>query len=149
MLVLGSFPSAASLAAGQYYAHKQNAFWLLMGVLFAAGIDLPYAERVARLHAHGIAVWDVLGHCRRAGSLDANIERSSEQPNDFARLFVAQPQLRRIALNGKKAAECLARHAAATVPAHCSVRLLPSTSAANATWSFDRKLRAWRAALLG
>ena len=32
-LILGSFPSPASLAAGQYYAHKQNQFWRVMDAI--------------------------------------------------------------------------------------------------------------------
>jgi G:T/U-mismatch repair DNA glycosylase len=56
-------PGAASLAARQYYAQPHNAFWRIMGELFGAGPDVPYAARADRLRASGIALWDV---CREA-----------------------------------------------------------------------------------
>ena len=68
-------PSVASLAKQQYYGHPQNAFWPIMGRLFGAGPELPYAERRRILCAQGVAVWDVLRECQRQGSFDAAIER--------------------------------------------------------------------------
>src|SRR5689334_13494704 len=85
ILVLGSFPGAASLAAAQYYAHPRNQFWPLVSHL--AGEDLaalPYAARLPRLLAHGFGLWDVLGACEREGSLDSAIRKPAA--NDFERL---------------------------------------------------------------
>ena len=31
LLVLGSLPGDASIRQGEYYAHRGNAFWMLMG----------------------------------------------------------------------------------------------------------------------
>ncbi|MCK2125050.1 DNA-deoxyinosine glycosylase, partial [Pseudomonas sp. PNPG3] len=74
ILVLGSFPGAASLAAGQYYAHPRNQFWRLISAVVGEDLaTLPYAERLPRLLAHGVGLWDVLGECEREGSLDSNI----------------------------------------------------------------------------
>ena len=62
VLVLGSMPGAASLARTEYYGHPRNAFWPIMGALFGAGPELPYAERTARLTAAGVQcelhLWD-------------------------------------------------------------------------------------------
>ena len=56
LLILGSMPGKASLAAREYYAHKQNAFWRIMGELVGAGPGFPYEARLARLTASGIAL---------------------------------------------------------------------------------------------
>lgn len=145
ILILGSMPGIASLQAGQYYAHPRNAFWPIMAALFGARPDLPYTERVARLMARGVAVWDVLQLCEREGSLDANIR--AEVPNDFAAFFSAHPGLRTVALNGGKAAASFRKHAARHLPEGAALHALPSTSPAHAARSFAAKCEIWRAAL--
>lgn len=142
LVVLGSFPGAASLAARQYYAHPRNQFWPLLAALW--GVDLPalpYAQRLAVLRERGLGLWDVYASCRREGSLDTAIEAAV--PNDLASLRRRAPGLRAIAHNGGESARFMRATAALGVP----VMRLPSTSPANAGWSFDRKLAAWRAAI--
>jgi double-stranded uracil-DNA glycosylase len=146
ILILGSMPGVASLEAGQYYAHPRNAFWPIMGALFGAGPDLPYAERVVWLMASGVAVWDVLQACEREGSLDSNIR--SEVSNDFAAFFRTHPSIRRIGLNGGKAAGAFRKHAARQGPPLAEIVTLPSTSPAHAARSVDMKCALWKAALL-
>lgn len=144
VLILGSMPGARSLAMQEYYAHPQNRFWPIMGQLFEAGPGLQYAERVARLQSCGIAVWDVLRHCEREGSLDTRIRPASEVANDFAAFFAAHTALTAVFFNGRKAEEAFRRHVAGQGiggPGHRSV--LPSTSPANASQSFERRLLAW------
>lgn len=141
LVVLGSFPGGASLAAGQYYAHPRNQFWPLLSALW--GVDLralPYAERLGAMRDRGVGLWDVYAHCRREGSLDTAIEDA--QLNDLAGLRSRAPGLAAIAHNGGESARSM-RHTAALGVA---VVRLPSTSPANASWSFERKLAAWRAA---
>jgi len=146
VLVLGTMPSAASLAAGEYYAHPRNAFWGVMGALFGFDARAPYAERCAALRAAGVALWDVLGACRREGSLDTAIEPETVVVNDFAGFFGAHPEVARVVFNGGKAAELFRRHVpAAAVPARVAERRqLPSTSPTNARLRFADKLEAWR-----
>ena len=146
ILILGSMPGVASLEAGEYYAHPRNAFWPIMGALFGAGPHLPYAERVTALKTSGIAVWDVLQACERQGSLDSNIR--AEVTNDFAAFFAAHPAIRRIGLNGGKAAASFRKYAAHRLLANAEVHVLPSTSPAHAARSFEVKCDLWRAALL-
>lgn len=146
-LILGSMPGVASLEAGQYYAHGRNAFWPIMGELFGAGPEKPYAERQAILMENGVAVWDVLQLCRREGSLDANIK--AEVANDFSDFFATHPKIRRIALNGGKAATSFDKYAAVYSPAGAVSTAVPSTSPAYASMTFERKCELWRAALLG
>jgi double-stranded uracil-DNA glycosylase len=146
ILILGSLPGQMSLQRGEYYAQPQNAFWRIMGVLFDAGPDLPYAERTRRLIARGVAVWDVCASARRSGSLDASIASKSVVPNDFAGFFAAHPRIELIGLNGAAAAELYERHVEGNLaPARSRVRRerLPSTSPAHASKTFDEKLAAW------
>lgn len=141
LLVLGSFPGVASLAAGQYYAHPRNQFWPLVGALW--GVDLPamtYPARLAELRRRGLGLWDVYARCRREGSLDSAIEDA--EYNDLAGLRRRAPALRAIAHNGGESARAMRFTRALGLP----VLSLPSTSPANASWSFERKLAAWRAA---
>ena len=140
LLVLGSFPGVASLAAQQYYAHPRNHFWPLLSTLWGEDLlALAYARRLQRLRAHGLGLWDVYGACRRDGSLDSAIE--SAQANDLAGLAARLPALRAIAHNGGESARSMRLTRVLGVPVH----RLPSTSPANASWSFERKLAAWRA----
>lgn len=143
VLILGSMPGAASLAAGEYYAHPRNAFWPIMGALFGAGPELSYAQRTAILTARQVAVWDVLQACVRPGSLDADI--SDEVPNDFASFFAAHPHITHVLLNGGKAAVSFKRYAAAQCPAVAVP--VPSTSPAHAAMGLDRKCALWREAI--
>jgi hypoxanthine-DNA glycosylase len=138
-LILGSFPGVASLAATQYYAHPRNQFWRLVGAALGEPLqELRYDDRLARLVAHGIGLWDVLGACEREGSLDSAIRHAS--PNDFAEFRTRFPALRRVCFNGKTSG----RFAPVIGAAGYATRVLPSSSAANAMLSFDQKLRLWR-----
>ncbi|KQU81495.1 MULTISPECIES: DNA-deoxyinosine glycosylase [unclassified Rhizobacter] len=141
LVVLGSFPGVASLQAGQYYAHPRNHFWPILSALWNEDLRaLPYVERIDRLREHGLGLWDVYAHCRREGSLDSAIEDA--QYNDLAGLKHLAPGLQGIAHNGGESARAMRFTATLGV----TVTRLPSTSPANASWSFERKLAAWRAA---
>lgn len=147
VLILGSMPGAESLRRRQYYAHPHNQFWPIMGALFGATRELPYAERVGRLLDHRVAVWDVLRHCRRAGSLDSAIRRDSEAINDFARFFARHPAIRAVFFNGAKSENVFARAVRDGLgPRARELRYarLPSTSPAHAGVPRGAKLRAWR-----
>ena len=138
-LILGSLPGEASLRAQRYYAHPRNQFWRLLGA--AIGEDLAamtYEDRIARLAARGIALWDVVGEARRQGSLDGAIRAVT--PNLLADYVASHPQLEAIAFNGSTAAR-LGRMALAGLG---GVRLidLPSSSPAY-TIPFADKLAAW------
>jgi hypoxanthine-DNA glycosylase len=141
LLVLGSFPGEASLAALQYYAHPRNQFWPILSAIW--GLDLralPYRARLAEVRRRGLGIWDVYASCRRAGSLDTAIEDAVL--NDFASLRRRAPRLHTVAHNGSESARTM-RHMEAL---GFEVLRLPSTSPANASWSFERKLAAWQAA---
>jgi hypoxanthine-DNA glycosylase len=146
LLVLGSFPGVASLRAQQYYGHPQNQFWKIVTTLLAPDaakvLALPYAERAQWLLDQGVGLWDVYAACEREGSLDANIQNA--QPNDLQSLRTLCPALLAIAHNGGESFKHAKRSQALGLP----VYRLPSTSPANAAWSFERKLTAWREVFL-
>jgi len=140
LVILGSFPGAASLQAQQYYGHPRNHFWPLLSAIW--GVDLaalPYRRRLTELRRRGLGLWDVYANCRREGSLDQAIEAA--EFNDLASLRRRAPGLRLVAHNGGESARAMRRIRELGLP----VQRLPSSSPANASWSFERKLDAWRA----
>ncbi len=142
VLILGSFPSTASLAAQQYYAHPQNQFWRILGAVLDLPLkELGYADRIAAVQAAGIAIWDVFASCERAGSLDTAIRDAV--PNPLAAVQESAPALRRICFNGRMAARRIREVEAMGFKA----LILPSTSPAHAGMSFAEKLAHWRTAL--
>jgi hypoxanthine-DNA glycosylase len=141
-LILGSFPSAQSLAAGQYYANPRNAFWSITGELLGFDPAGPYDSRLLALQSRGVALWDVLHACRRAGSSDSAIEPKSLAVNDFGELFDRYSTITAVYFNGAKAADLF--HRLVRAPDRIQYRRLPSTSPAHAVGR-DVKLAAWRA----
>jgi hypoxanthine-DNA glycosylase len=148
LLILGSMPGTASLAAGQYYAHPRNLFWSIMGELLGAAPTLTYQERTDILTSQGIAVWDVLKSCSRSGSLDAAISKSSMVSNDFSDFLSSYPQITAIFFNGGTAEQCFLKYVCATLKQKTlHLQLLPSTSPAHAALSYAQKLESWRVIL--
>ncbi len=138
VLILGSFPSEASLAARQYYAHPRNHFWPILGaVLGEALAELPYDQRLARVRAHKLGIWDTIVACERAGSLDTAI-RNAER-GEIARVRRVARGLKAVCFNGKTAG----RASAAWRDAGYATLVLPSTSPAY-TLPVADKLAAWR-----
>lgn len=139
VLILGSLPGEASLAAGQYYAHPRNQFWPLLGSLLQLDLPaLPYTQRLECLLQHGIGLWDVIAEARRRGSLDTAIRDS--QHNDLQQLLASLPKLELVAFNGKTAGKQAPSVAASGV----ATLILPSSSPA-LTLPFASKQAAWQA----
>lgn len=139
VLVLGSFPGAASLAAGQYYAHPRNQFWPLISAVLKEDLAaLPYAERLPRLLAHHAGLWDVLAGCEREGSLDSAIRKPAA--NDFERLRAVCPKLETVGFNGQASGKFAPQFAEAGY----RTVVLPSSSPAHMAMTFEQKLAVWR-----
>jgi len=143
VLILGSFPGGRSLQMQQYYAHPQNQFWKILQAIWPSStLDMgtsSYEKRSAWLLERGLGLWDVYAACEREGSLDSAIRNATV--NDIANLHL--PRLLAIAHNGGESF----KHARHTRALGVPVYPLPSTSPANARWSFERKLAAWRAVM--
>ncbi len=103
LLILGSLPGDASLAAQRYYAHPSNQFWPLLGKAIGEELAaLGYDDRLGRLAARGIALWDVVADASRRGSLDGAIR--SPRANPLAAFVAGHSNLRAVAFNGRTAA---------------------------------------------
>ncbi len=138
LLVLGSFPGEASLAAGRYYAHPRNQFWpILARALGEPLVDWPFERRYRAVIDAGFAIWDVYAGCRREGSLDSSIRDAAE--NDFESLLCRAPRLRAVLFNGRTAGRYEAWFAARGL----TTRVLPSTSPAYAGMSAAEKGERW------
>ena len=151
VLILGSMPGEMSLRMQQYYAHPRNHFWPIIEELTGVPARAPYPERVERLEETGIALWDSLKYCVRPGSLDASIIAGTEEPNEIPALLMAQPTIRAVYFNGKKSEQVFRKHVLPAIPADVLYRLdligLPSTSPANASFTYEQKLARWRVVL--
>ena len=140
ILILGSFPSIASLEKQQYYGHRQNHFWKILGSILNEPLyNLSYAQRIPLILKNKIGIWDVYQQCVREGSLDVNIRRG--KLNDFTLLKKQCPHLKKIIFNGTTAGKFM-KHVPIDVPKH----IAPSTSPAN-TMRFEEKVERWRGIL--
>ncbi|MCA1322852.1 DNA-deoxyinosine glycosylase [Herbaspirillum sp. alder98] len=143
VLILGSLPGAASLAASQYYGHPRNNFWRLVGEVI--GVDLvamDYETRLSTVLAHQIGLWDVIANARRTGSLDSEIRDHTQ--NDLLTLIDTLPALKTIAFNGGTAAK-IGLKALGERAGEYRIISLPSSSPAHASLSYDQKLTSWQA----
>ncbi|QCP48686.1 DNA-deoxyinosine glycosylase [Trinickia violacea] len=143
VLVLGSLPGEVSLAQNQYYAHKQNRFWHLMGDVIGEPLpSMGYEARLQALLDHRVGLWDVIAKARREGSLDSRIR--DHAANDLAALVAALPNLAAVVFNGGTAAK-IGMQALADSRISLDLIKLPSSSPAYAAVPYAEKLRAWEA----
>ena len=145
LIILGSMPGVESLRQNKYYAHPRKSFWPIMLALLEAQAD-TYEQRTQLLERSGIAVWDVLQSCQRTGSLDASIQQSSMQANDFNSLFSTYSGIRAVFFNGAAAEKFYKRKVLTGLDArfdHLVYLRLPSTSPAHASMTQEQKKVAW------
>jgi hypoxanthine-DNA glycosylase len=140
ILILGTIPSDLSLKTGEYYANTKNQFWKIIFKLFNNGkTEYSYKNKTELLLKNRIGLWDVLLRAERAGSIDSNIQ--NEEFNDFNKLFRDYGKIKTVIFNGQKAAEFF--RAINVIHVDKNYHILPSTSSANTSKSFDKKLNYW------
>ena len=139
ILILGSFPSVKSREQGFFYGHPQNRFWRVTAAVFDEPVPMTVPARRDFLLRNGIALWDVIAACEISGSSDASIRGAV--PNDLRPILETAP-IREIFVNGQTAARLYRVHCQAVTGRPAAV--LPSTSPANAAWSLERLIEAWR-----
>ena len=139
ILILGSFPSVKSRSDGFYYGHPQNRFWRMLAAVFGEGIPTNIADKRAMLLRHHIALWDVIAICDIEGSSDASVK--NPVPVDIS-VITNSAHIEKVICNGNLAYKLYQRHLEAVVglPAH----VMPSTSPANASYSLDKLIAAWK-----
>ena len=138
ILILGSFPSVKSRAMAYFYGHPQNRFWRVVAALYEDDIPLTVEERRAFLLRHHIALWDVIASCTIVGSSDSSIRDAV--PNDIRPILAGAP-IHRIYTNGQTSFRLYRKYILPEIGREAIC--LPSTSPANAAWSFDRLLSVW------
>ena len=131
ILILGSFPSVKSREIMFYYGHPQNRFWRVLAAVYNADVPQNIDEKTRFLLKHHIALWDVLASC----------EIKNAVPNDLS-VILSRADIRRIYTNGKTSEKYYKRFSE-EITGRGSV-CLPSTSPANAVWSLDRLIGAWK-----
>lgn len=138
VLILGSFPSVRSREANFFYGHPKNRFWRIIAELYGYPLPESIEEKKELILSNGLALWDSIACCDITGSSDSSIRNA--EPNDIS-IITENSQIERIYTNGKKSHELYVKYIepAIGIKAEC----LPSTSPANAQWTFDRLLKAW------
>ncbi|MCI9065789.1 MAG: DNA-deoxyinosine glycosylase [Lachnospiraceae bacterium] len=139
VLILGSFPSVKSREQQFFYGHKQNRFWRVMAQVLDCPVPVSIEQKREMLLSHHIAVWDVIAGCEITGSSDASIRNVT--PNDLSEILTCA-DIREIYTNGGKAGQLYKKY---IYPANGREAVtLPSTSPANAGYSLEKLVEAWR-----
>ncbi|MDE7478866.1 MAG: DNA-deoxyinosine glycosylase [Lachnospiraceae bacterium] len=146
ILILGSMPSVKSREQQFYYGHPQNRFWKVLSAVLEESPPKTIDEKKAFLLNHHIALWDVIASCDIIGSSDSSIK--NVKANDM-HLILEQADIKTIFLNGGKADEFFKKYCMQNIQDNKPALVkLPSTSPANAAWSFDRLTKAWGDAVM-
>ena len=130
VLLLGSIPSPKSREVGFFYGHPQNRFWRVLAAVLSEEVPVSIEDKRAMCLRHHVALWDTIAKCDIAGASDTSIRNA--EPNDIGKLLGKSAQLYRKLIEPKTG-----------VP----ITQLPSTSPANAAWSLERLIEAYRVIL--
>ena len=143
ILILGSMPGVKSLEEQQYYAHPQNRFWKLMGIICNEPnlFKFDYNIKLKTLLKNNIALWDTIKSCKRDGSLDSDIQ--NEIPNDIRKLLKKYPNIKTICLNGNKSYSAFKKYFPDFLEKY-NCHKMPSTSPANARYSLNKLINEWK-----
>ena len=135
ILILGSFPSVRSREEGFFYGHPRNRFWSVLAAVYGEDIPVGIDGKRAFLLKHRIALWDVISSCEIKNSADGSVRGAVA--NDLSLIFETA-DIKRVYTNGKLAYSLYEKHI------DKNAVYLPSTSPANAAWSIERLIDAWR-----
>lgn len=139
ILILGTFPSVKSRQAEFFYGNEKNRFWKVISTVFCCPIPKTVKEKTELLLTHNIALWDVIANCSIEGSSDSSIK--DVKPNDLGKILNVC-NIKRIFANGKTAEKLYNRYLKQSTG--MKITALPSTSPANASFSLERLVCAWK-----
>ncbi len=138
ILILGSFPSVKSRETAFFYGHPQNRFWRVLAAVFDCDVPKTVEQKKKLVFDNGLALWDVIGGCDVQGSSDSTIKNTV--PNDLS-VILDNADIKMIFANGRTAEKYYNKY---TKPiTGIDIECLPSTSPANAAWSFERLTESW------
>lgn len=143
ILILGSFPSVKSREVNFFYGHPQNRFWKVLAAVYNEKLPESTDEKKVFLLKNHIAVWDVIKSCDIEGSSDSSIK--NVVPNNLSEIL-NQAQIKNIYVNGKKAEQLYKKYIEKTI--NKKAICLPSTSPANAAWTLEKLIDAWKEKLI-
>ena len=138
-LILGSFPSVKSREAAFFYGHPQNRFWVVAATVLGCPKPETVEEKKKMILENHLAMWDVIESCDIEGSADSTIRNVTA--NDLS-VILENSKVERIIVNGKTAEKHYNKYTypKTGIKAIC----LPSTSPANAAWSIEKLVDAWK-----
>lgn len=139
ILILGSFPSVKSREQSFFYGHPQNRFWKVVSGIFGSCEPKSIDEKRRFLLSHGIALWDVIASCEIIGSSDSSIKNVTA--NDLAPILCSA-DIKQIFVNGRAAEKYYNMYTRDKIGREAVT--LPSTSPANAAWSLEKLIDAWK-----
>lgn len=139
ILILGSFPSVKSREAMFFYGHPQNRFWKLLSLLFGELAPQSVDEKKSLALNHRIAIWDTIRSCTIVGSADSSIRDAV--PNDLTEIL-DNSMVEHIFCNGATSYNLYMKYIYPTLG--IDALKLPSTSPANAAFTMDRLVQAWK-----
>lgn len=142
VLLLGSIPSPKSREIGFFYGHPQNRFWRVLAAVLGEEVPQTIEEKRTMCLKHHVALWDTIARCDIVGASDTSIRNA--EPNDIGKL-VRESEITRIFATGGKSAELYRKLIEPQL--HIPITQLPSTSPANAAWSLERLIEAYRVIL--
>lgn len=174
ILILGTFPSVKSRENEFYYGYPQNRFWKMLAAVFEDDVPASIEEKIQFLHQHHIALWDVIATCEITGSADASITNATPndivallkkapirkiccngtkswelfqkyiQPRlDYAATLRTKLPLGDYAATSQSKLPPLEKFSAQD-QVQIPVVKLPSTSPANAVWTLEKLVAAWK-----
>ena len=138
-LILGSFPSVKSRETLFYYGNERNRFWQVVAFILGEQTPVTIEQKKQFILSHDLALWDVIFSCDIVGSSDRSIQNAVA--NDIKGL-IARSKIERIFTNGKKAEKLYIDLVERSVGIKSVC--LPSTSPANAAFSFEKLVEKWK-----